>query len=69
MTAVSERLSIVGGAHTDTGVTLPSDQSSFWAAGWQAGEREIEAERSRGGRGHVFESEEEFLEFLRSDGS
>ncbi|MFD1073693.1 hypothetical protein ACFQ29_10645 [Longispora fulva] len=48
---------------------MPSDQSSFWAAGWQAGEREIEAERSRGGRGHVFESEEEFLEFLRSDGS
>lgn len=43
---------------------IPKDQAWFWTEEWQAGEREVEADRAAGRRGRIFHSDEEFLDFL-----
>jgi AbrB family looped-hinge helix DNA binding protein len=43
---------------------IPDDQAWFWTPEWQAKEREVDEAITRGERGTVFNSGEEFLEFL-----
>lgn len=45
--------------------TIPADQAWFWTPEWQAGERAADADIAAG-RGRVFHSDEEFLEFLEA---
>jgi 4'-phosphopantetheinyl transferase len=42
----------------------PDDQAWFWTPEWQAGETEVDEAMTRGQRGRVFGSGEEFLAFL-----
>lgn len=44
---------------------VPADQAWFWTAEWQAGEREASADVSEG-RTERFESDDDFLDALRS---
>lgn len=43
---------------------IPRDQAWFWTEEWQAGEREVEADRAAGRRGRIFHSDKEFLAAL-----
>jgi hypothetical protein len=45
---------------------IPDDQAWFWTPEWQAREQEADEAMARGERGTVFNSGEEFLEFLDS---
>ena len=46
---------------------VDSSQAWFWNQDWQAGERDAEVQR-RGGEGTVYESGEELLDALESEG-
>jgi AbrB family looped-hinge helix DNA binding protein len=48
---------------------IPDDQAWFWTPEWQAREQEADEAMARGERGTVFNSGEEFLEFLDSKAS
>jgi AbrB family looped-hinge helix DNA binding protein len=45
---------------------IPDDQAWFWTPEWQAKEREADEARARGEHGTVFQSGDEFLQFLDS---
>jgi AbrB family looped-hinge helix DNA binding protein len=46
------------------GTLVPRDQAWYWTRRWQAGERAADADLTRGRRGRVFDSDEEFLAVL-----
>jgi AbrB family looped-hinge helix DNA binding protein len=43
---------------------IPDDQAWFWSPEWQAKEAEADEVQARGERGKVFDSGDEFLDFL-----
>jgi AbrB family looped-hinge helix DNA binding protein len=46
---------------------IPDDQAWFWTPEWQAREHEADEALADGDHGTIFQSGEEFLEFLDSD--